>query len=554
MGRRRIELVWLGVVAATLGAAACSADVSAPPADFCGSEVLQLEVGQVADFLDDAGRLCVRLAAAGEGAAYLLVPQDARRVEGPPVPFRLVGSAETPTPLTSRLPARRAGALLGQEDLGPAAAEWEARLRQREAKLLRQREQELGRIRPSSVAAPAASPGPPPKVGDEREFLVLTREDTVTRVRAVVRAVSEHAVVYQDVQAGSDGFTDAEIALLASIFDDPVYTADVAAFGNPSDLDGNARIIILLTPAVNLLTRPEEKGFIIGFVRLCDLLSSTFCPETNRGEIMYLLVPDPDGQYGKRHESADLLQRALPPALAHELQHLISFNYRPLPWGGLAADELWLSEALAHAAEELVGQVVEARGDSVAAARFRAQNYRRAQLFLENPAQSSLISPEGVGTLEQRGAAWLFVEYLAGRFNRSVLASLTRYTGSGVDNVVTQTHTPWNSLVNDWAVALYADDAPELRGSGVDVRYTFAALDLRRIMAPLSPGGVYPLRPEIQGFSDFSAPGAFAATSAWYFRLEQGEARTTLRVRLTAETGSGFPRSARPQLAVLRLR
>ena len=47
------------------------------------------------------------------------------------------------------------------------------------------------------------------------------------------------------------GFTDLDLADLAMEFGDPVYPTITEAFGSESDLDGNGRVIILFTPAVN---------------------------------------------------------------------------------------------------------------------------------------------------------------------------------------------------------------------------------------------------------------------------------------------------------------
>ena len=42
------------------------------------------------------------------------------------------------------------------------------------------------------------------------------------------------------------GFNAADFTALATSFDDPIYDADVAAFGEPSDMDGNGKVLAVL--------------------------------------------------------------------------------------------------------------------------------------------------------------------------------------------------------------------------------------------------------------------------------------------------------------------
>ena len=71
---------------------------------------------------------------------------------------------------------------------------------------------------------------------------------------ARVAAASSAALILDDQTNPSGGFTDAEYASFAAAFDTVVNPLDTQAFGTPTDLDQNSRVIILFTRAVNELT------------------------------------------------------------------------------------------------------------------------------------------------------------------------------------------------------------------------------------------------------------------------------------------------------------
>ena len=78
----------------------------------------------------------------------------------------------------------------------------------------------------------------------------------------------------------------------------------------------------MLTSVVNRMTEPSDPGFIAGFFDACDLMAKLACPNTNRGEIFYAIMADPNGVYGKKHPADDLLRR-IPSTIAHEMMHMI---------------------------------------------------------------------------------------------------------------------------------------------------------------------------------------------------------------------------------------
>ncbi len=518
-----------------------------------------LERGEVLTVSDPAQAQCLRLAGGQAGASYLVVVENATDVSNRPMPFQLMafagGVATAAAPAAPAAPRPVASAAAASEldgsAFGPRADAWE--------RSLRLREQELARAAGARRRVPAPAPGIEsaaelPTIGSRRTFNVIDKDNRFEKVTAVAKVISTHAIVYEDVKAPPGGFSDAQYSQFAALFDDPIYDTDVAVYGAPSDLDQNAHIIILFTPVVNAMTPKGSTtgGYIAGFFYGCDLVSAAECSGTNQGEIFYSLVPDPTGQHGIVQTAANVLA-GTPPVLAHEFMHMIHFNQRVLVRGA-PEEALWLSEAMAHEAEDTVGGVFAARGDATHAAYFQRQNFNRAGRFLLDPAAVSLLAYITPGTLEERGAGWLFVKYLMGRFGGGILGRLAQTSNSSTQNITAAAATGWPALIGDWSVALWADEAPALAGVNVDRRFTFPNLDLRAAVSAFY-GGTYPLQPLVEGYRDFTVEDTLRAGSAQYVLVSAGTGLSVpLDLVLDGQGGLPFPDGSTPQISLLRVR
>jgi hypothetical protein len=489
--------------------------------------VLSLSPGQVRTFTDPADFACVRLGGGQAGAGYLLVVHNAAQTLAPPSRFELRALSPRP-PLAAEVVADR-----------PSPAAWADDFERR----LRQREREFPDTGEEVAFGAAAAQMQVPAVGDRREFNVLARDGSFAKATAVVRAVTGRAVVYVDVDADA-ALSDQDISYYGALFDDPIYSTNVEVFGAPSDIDGNGRIVILFTPRVNELTPRNESSFVAGFFYGCDLVARSRCSGTNQAEIFYSVVPDPGGRWSDSRSQA-IVRAAVPPVLAHEFQHMIHFARR-----GFSSDVLWLSEALAHTAEDIVGEVLRNRGDIAGAAPFLKGNLDRAQRFLTAPTSTSLIGDESPGTLELRGAAWLFLKHLRGRYGGDdLLRRLTSTTRSSVANVTHETGQDWGTLVTDFGVALWLDGAPLLTAP-IDARYQFAGFDLRTAL------GSFPLNPPVLAWGDFTATAATASAAHAYYRLSapaDGSGQP-LNFVLAGIRGAPFAAASGVRLSVVRVR
>ena len=361
---------------------------------------------------------------------------------------------------------------------------------------------------------------------------------------ARVQAVSNRAIVVADTSNPMNGFTTADYESIAATFDTLVDAVDRRNFGDPSDLDGNGRVVLYYTSAVNALTPRNSDFYVGGFFTPRDLFPTRDgplgkgCAGSNEAEMFYLLVPDPTGMVNGNRQSKSFVTTVTIATVAHEYEHLINASRR-LYVSTTAEDfeEPWLDEGLAHVAEELVffqraglgpRRNIDAtllRSTPPLSAAFTEQaieNFDRLALFLENPPRNSPYADDD--SLSTRGAAWSFLRYAADRqsatdqtpiWNRLVNSSTT-----GLDNVRQVFGADVTGLFRDWATAILLDDVP-----GADARYQFASWNLRSVLAALDGGGVYPLRTTaLVGGSSHTA--SIAGGGAAYLRFAVGAGRT----------------------------
>ncbi|MBT8398199.1 MAG: hypothetical protein KJN92_14600, partial [Gemmatimonadetes bacterium] len=455
------------------------------------------------------------------GSLYLVVPHSTSTVGGgvhgfsltgltgdgfsPETPKNPVGPSRSPSTSSSSIPewARNQRQVRSLE----ARDRWHERLRLHEARLWAEEGAELSVPKPGIPAPPG--PDRLPELGDKRVFRVLNAQDKFDKVTARLQHVSGRSLIYVDENAPSGGFTPNDLASLALEFEDPIYPVVTGAFGSESDLDQNERVIILLTPAVNRLTDPGSDGYVGGFFYGLDLLAGR--SGSNEGEVFYAMVPDPTGSQGPAISRFTALS-TIPAVLAHEFEHMVHFNQRMLLGKAETTEALWLSEALAQMAEDLVGETYALSHQVSKAHQYRLGNWIRAARFLENPGQTSVLASLPPGSLDERGAGWLFLKQVYGRATpENLLAALVSSTLSGPANVSAAVGLTWPRLLADWAGSLYLDGInlpvrPDLRVEGVDLRLVLSAFE-----------GFYPLEVRFFGEQSASISGNLWSSAPNYF-------------------------------------
>jgi len=558
---------------------------------------LQLEVGEALTLrgIDEVG--CVQVGQTSAPREYRLAIGSTARESDVRVSMRLATRAP------SELGGRAAGTI-APRSLAPGVQEG---VRERERPEIELRQRTLESLRRSRVGAAVPRPRAnvtavaPPGAGDTLEHFFATRDnfiatcsDTTTRVRAVVRAVGQHLVLAEDVEAPGGGFTSEDWSALLQELDQVVVPVDTAYFGAYDDIDGNDRVTVLFTPRVNALSTGTTSG-IGGFFLPLDLAASgrgggglpgpagEVCPASNEAEILYMVVADPGGDAGPVVPSARAMRNARG-LVAHELQHLISSERRVLHGeGGFSAvEEVWLDEGLSSLAEEVAGlaviqrqvggnytfdQVANSRAELDAFNAYQINNFFNLGLYMLDPANAPTISsfdPGGAQGLQMRGFAWFLLRWLADRGGneRALFRDLVgggQNTVSGIENIERVTGRRWEDLLSEFSVALATDDAgidelaDRFRITTWDFRDVFGALNRNPAAGSLFPLS-FPLQAAVLEFETGAADFDVGASTVRYFALVSGLDAPALSMALSTPGGVGLSEAAEPQITIVRTR
>ena len=421
---------------------------------------------------------CLRLE--GDSARYLVVPQFATAsVPLDPIGYTLGNTNSTPSLLASvSSPNREGNSMQVRLDYRLRALERDLAVEARA----------YASSRPPGLSLEALS------LNSVRNFRVLSNlpgpneQAEFKTASAQLKYIGSNILLYVD-QTGSSGsgaYTQDELDALGRLFDDELYELGVTSFGTESDIDRNDKVIVLFTPIVNGLTpAPCSQGFVTGFFFGYDLTSGR---DSNKGEIFYALVPDPNAQFSCAHSKTQV-GRIVPGTFIHEFQHMISYNQHALVRGG-SPETLWLNEGLSHIAEELAAKHYEAKYPAVPPRIFSdtAQDFIIGNLFnsydwLTNTAGTSVLASddESYGTLEERGAAWLFLRWLGDQHGDGIYGRLVQTRRTSVENIEDRTGESFQRLFGDFSIALWTDSIPGVPREAVALRYRFQSRNLRQL-------------------------------------------------------------------------
>jgi hypothetical protein len=525
--------------------------------DCSAASTRNLAVGQHVILDPNATGACVRLPAAGSaGARYLYVPLATAGQETPggvSAPYLLSGVSAGATAAVGELPAPRLRAF--QATLPPE--KFHSLLRAREKALAGDPSQALfsrGRARPGAAA--------PPAMGEQRSFNVCSSSSCTAfaQATATARSVGQRVAIFVDDAAPAGGYTTTDLDRVRTLFDQYLYPIDTTAFGRESDIDGNGVVIVLLTPKVNALSPNCSKTgrIILGYFFGADLLApSASNPGSNNGEVFYGLVPDPNNP-SCRVEVAEANSR-LPATFIHEFQHMISFNQHVLLRQG-AAEDTWLNEGLSHFAEELGGRLVPDQEcpvtGSCAVEFLDTGDILNAFDYLASPEDFFLIEPgNSTGELEERGADWLFVRWLADHFDGSTVlgTQLTRQlletSQVGSVNVSARTGVDFSTLVGEWQLANYLDNLPDFAATSDRLSYT--SWNFREVAQ--ARGSSFPLVPDSTDGTAYGHGGTLRAGSGHHVLLIQAPGAAAVDLRVTGPTGAALPATIVPRVALVRI-
>lgn len=342
-----------------------------------------------------------------------------------------------------------------------------------------------------------------------------------TMIGAKVVAIGTTSIVVADtLNPTANGFTTADYTSFAARFDTLVNPLDVSNFGQPTDIDKNGKIVILITKEVNKLTPRGSSGFIGGFFFERDLFPTTDnaqlnlqgCAGSNFGEIFYVLAPDSLAQFGDQRKKSDVVNNTTG-TLAHEYQHLINAGRRLYINNADFFETVWLNEGLSHVAEELLYYRVsglaprqnididKVRANSVDNFNeFQADNIGRFEVFLEKPTKTNVHGDND--SLETRGATWNLLRYLAdhrGTSDGDVWQQLDNTHFQGLDNLANVFGSDsLTSMIRNWSTSVFSDDV-----TGVsDPRFVEPSWNMRSLFpqlctdnrTPCTRLGIFPIQ------------------------------------------------------------
>jgi hypothetical protein len=510
-------------------ASACSNGTEPKKASVCDvANPLTLGAGEVRTPI---ATTCVFVSGGASGGEFALVPFNSATADSltASLTFTSSGVSAITTPLQSRTFALGPSLSLTPSGTSPAVVSshaFEIRLRESERRVLtpllagarawyRNR---AGTGTGTGLRPSFSTVAAPPAVGD---LVTLNTRTGATLADACqvpdnrtgrVVAITTHAIVVADTANPTGGYTDAEYLSVGQQFD-AVYTMDAGAFGDPTDIDANGKIIMFFTRAVNEMT-PKGSGSVVGgFFYGRDLFpranTADFqgCATSNFAEMFYLAVPDPNALVnGNTSFTKNFVSHLTVSTTAHEFQHLINAARR-MYVNTTATDfeVVWLNEGLSHIAEELLfynqsaGLAPRMDIDSM---RFKgnqtnvdAYNYNqqantgRFLEYLSRPATSSPYANDD--SLWTRGATWSFLRYAAdhrGTSDGDTWFKLVNSTTTGIANLQNVFGTGLASIFRDWAVANISDDL-----TGVNNQWQHPSWNFRSVYTFLPSVKSYPL-------------------------------------------------------------
>ncbi|MBM4393310.1 MAG: hypothetical protein FJ090_19470 [Deltaproteobacteria bacterium] len=201
------------------------------------------------------------------------------------------------------------------------------------------------------------------------------------------------------------GFDNCDLQTIADIIDLNIFPNVTGMFGDVSDIDGDGRVDVFITPELNQLptTSSDEDdvdsvvpSYAEPSVDLRDYDVKTN-PGSDQREVIYVYAPDPVGYFnsGATVSIDSYTNYSVAAEVARSLVNLISY-YQHSEAGGTSVDEDWLNHVLGTMAADRCG--------------FGAQFYADAWRYLDAPHLTSLVDADSKGSLaaEEVGAQFLF--------------------------------------------------------------------------------------------------------------------------------------------------
>lgn len=275
-------------------------------------------------------------------------------------------------------------------------------------------------------------------VGDQGNFNVSKDYDVSGRenISATLRVMGQKAQYYvEDAYWDSKIFSEQQdliqkVQKLADEFDNRIYPIETGFWGaepNPG-IDNDPRLNIVLS---NLISTAG------GYYDTSNQYTKDRVPESNVKEVIFLNIRTLGGD------------QRIYSFLAHEFQHLISFNQKTLLRN--SNDDIWLNEARSEYAPTQLGYNDVYDGSNLK---------RRVTAFLAEPTDSLT---EWTNESKDYGQVALFGEYMAEHYGASILSDALKSSKDGIESinealVKNGRNINFSDLYLRWAVANALND------------------------------------------------------------------------------------------------
>jgi hypothetical protein len=539
---------------------------------------LQMSVGEEL-LAQNPAHFCLQLAGGAQSNAYLIglqsVSEDISSVTSAVVTGVGAGAGLSTAPLLvqeSLVPgAPPAQPRSDQEERLSRTRSLESRLRTEDRELLERPGLRAAGTGTRSIAIPSWT-----RVGDILPIRVPEFQEQCTEhvaISAVVKYISTRAIFLEDRANSTGGFSLSQYQSMGAAFDNLIYPTETEYFSPASDIDQNGRIAFVVTRQVNRMGAEFDPLFgLAGFVKVVNMVAESYCPSSNEGEIVYLRVPDEQGQEGAPTSDAAAEAAFMPLLIAHEFVHVLQHPHviPGNPRGGVPQPN-WFYEAMATLGEEIVGHRLMGRGPgnnygfSVAYntpqltplpwyRAFQGLGYyfgygSETQKVTGAPEQCSWIALGSEGNdgpclatdVVAYDVGWALFRWMADHYGaakpggeKQLMQALIAAPVRGYAALTYATGVPIDALLALWAAALYTDD----RVAGLPQILTYTSWNMFDIdNHKLMPSR---LLPRERGFGNFSDAVKVRAGSTAYFRVS-GTSHGPVAIRLRDPSGALLP-------------
>lgn len=341
----------------------------------------------------------------------------------------------------------------------------------------------------------------PPQLGEVVEFYcynVTTMQPY--KIKATLKKIGKHCYIYLE----NGKFVPSNvIENIAYKFDEKIYPTCLKYFGdvwNPG-IDGDPRITLLLLDIQDNYGVNGNRAYTSGYFNAMDEFSRRINQFSNMREMLYLDI------YPTNPNSDQFLG-----VIAHELQHMIHWNYDP-------KEHIWLNEAFSQLSVFLNG--------------FGHPSQLLA--FIRN-SDNNLISWSTESAIENYGQVYLFLFYLMSRFSefgkqpdfflRSIVAN-KKHGLESIDEVLKKFKSKYTiaQMFGGFCVANFVNDATIANG--------FYAYGRGLSNFRLPPSKKFLLQP----FSTISKVKLWSA-KGYYFDVSNYK-KSKIKISFTGQKGNG---------------